>query len=118
MLRREVLSLYRRIFQVAREWKATTAADTEEERQYIQNEARKLFRKNMNITNTEEIKLCLHEASARVEIALHYGTPYPRMIHMPPSAVPKTNTKERKTQERIRKQAKPVYMHSDDDVDK
>ena len=37
---------------------------------------------------------------------------------MPPSAVPKTSTKQRKTQERIRKQAKPVYMHSDDDVDK
>lgn len=51
-------------------------------------------------------------------MGLHYGTPYPRMIHMPPTAVPKTNTKERKTQERIRKQAKPVYMHSDDDVDR
>lgn len=37
---------------------------------------------------------------------------------MPPSAVPKTSTKQRKTQERIRKQAKPVYMHSDDDIDK
>ena len=37
---------------------------------------------------------------------------------MPPSAVPKTSSKQRKTQERIRKQAKPVYMHSDNDIDK
>jgi len=118
MFRSEVLSLYRRIFRLARQWQATTTADTEAERQYIRDEARKLFHKNKKITNTDEIKRCIHEANARVEIALHYGTPYPRMIHMPPSAVPKTSTKQRKTQERIRKQAKPVYMHSDDDVDK
>ncbi|KAL9956913.1 hypothetical protein ACROYT_G038472 [Oculina patagonica] len=118
MFRSEVLSLYRRIFRVARQWQATTAADTEAERQYIKDEAGKLFRKNKEIINPEEIKLCIHEANSRVEIALHYGTPYPRMIHMPPTAVPKISTKQRKTQERIRKQAKPVYMHSDEDVDK
>jgi len=39
-------------------------------------------------------------------------------MHMPPSAVPKTSKRQRKAQERIRKQAKPVYMLSDDDVDK
>lgn len=115
---RQVLALYRRIFRVARQWRAAIPADTEAERQYIKDEARQLFRKNKNITNTNEIMLCIHEANARVEMGLHYGTPYPRMIHMPPTAVPKTNTKERKTQERIRKQAKPVYMHSDDDVDR
>ena len=37
---------------------------------------------------------------------------------MPPTAVPKTSKRQRKAQERIRKQAKPVYMLSDDDVDK
>ena len=46
MLIREVLSLYRRIFRVARQWRVTTAADTEAERLYIQDEARKLFLKN------------------------------------------------------------------------
>lgn len=118
MFRREVLSLYRRIFRLARQWQATTAADTEVERQYIRDEARKLFRGKKDITDPEEIKMHIHEANARVEIALHYGSPYPRLIHMPPTAVPKTNRKQRKAQERLRKQAKPIYMLSDEDVDK
>ena len=37
---------------------------------------------------------------------------------MPPTAVPKTNRKQRKAQERLRKQAKPIYMFSDEEVDK
>ena len=50
MFRREVLSLYRRIFRLARQWQATTAADTEVERQYIRDEARKLFRGNKDVS--------------------------------------------------------------------
>ena len=50
MFRSEVLSLYRRIFRLARHWQATTAADTEAERQYIRDEARKLFHKNKKVS--------------------------------------------------------------------
>ena len=50
MFRSEVLSLYRRIFRLARQWQATTTADTEAERQYIRDEARKLFHKNKNVS--------------------------------------------------------------------
>lgn len=50
MFRNEVLSLYRRIFRLARQWQATIAADTEEERQYIRDEARKLFHKNKKVS--------------------------------------------------------------------
>lgn len=70
MFRSDVLSLYRRIFRLARQWQATTAADTEAERQYIRDEARKLFHKNKKITNPEEIKVCVHEANARIEIGM------------------------------------------------
>lgn len=52
--RREVLSLYRRIFSLARVWRATIEADTPLERQYIREEARKLFRKNKNVNKTRE----------------------------------------------------------------
>ena len=44
------MSLYRRIFRLARQWQATTAADTEAERQYIRDEARKLFHKNKKVS--------------------------------------------------------------------
>ena len=50
MFRSEVLSLYRRIFRLARQWQATTAVDTEAERQYIRDEARKLFHKNKEVS--------------------------------------------------------------------
>ena len=50
MSRREVLELYRRIFRVARQWRAAIPADTEAERQYIKDEARQLFRKNKNVS--------------------------------------------------------------------
>ena len=50
MFRSDVLSLYRRIFRLARQWQATTAADTEAERQYIRDEARKLFHKNKKVS--------------------------------------------------------------------
>ena len=46
----EVLSLYGQIFRVERQWRVTTAADTEAERLYTQDEARKLFRKNKNVS--------------------------------------------------------------------
>ena len=50
MFRSEVLSLYRRIFRVAQQWQATTITETEAERQYIRDEARKLFRKNKDVS--------------------------------------------------------------------
>lgn len=118
MFKRDVLSLYRHIFRIARQWQAAVPAETEKERQYMRDEARKLFHRNKEITDPEEIKLHIHEANARVDMALHYRSPYPRLTHMPPYAVPKTSKRQRKMQERIRKQAKPVYMLSDDDVDK
>ncbi|XP_068672188.1 LYR motif containing protein 1-like [Montipora foliosa] len=118
MFRRDVLSLYRRILRISQKWEAVMPADTENERHYIREEARKLFQRNKAITNPEEVKLHIHEANSRIDMALHYRSPYPRLMHMPPSAVPKTSKRQRKTQDRIRKQAKPVYMLSDEDVDK
>lgn len=58
MYKREVLRTYRRIFQIARTWEAVTAGSasslagelqTKTERDYIKQEARKLFRKNKDV---------------------------------------------------------------------
>ncbi|KAG9476992.1 hypothetical protein GDO78_002400 [Eleutherodactylus coqui] len=80
--RSEVLSLYRRIFQIARKWKSSSGLEEEtvKERQYIVEEARKLFRKNKNVTDMETIHQCIEECHARIEIGLHYGIPYPRPV--------------------------------------
>ncbi|KAM7448373.1 LYR motif containing protein 1 [Porites harrisoni] len=74
--RKEVLSLYRRIFRIARHWHELTTGDADTESQYIRNEARRLFRRYKNITQPVEIELHIFEATARIEIALDFGTPY------------------------------------------
>uniref|UniRef100_A0A8C2PL71 Complex 1 LYR protein domain-containing protein n=1 Tax=Capra hircus TaxID=9925 RepID=A0A8C2PL71_CAPHI len=80
--RQEVLGLYRRIFRLARKWQAASGQmeDTIKEKQYILNEARTLFQKNKNLTDTDLIKQCIDECTARIEIGLHYQIPYPRPV--------------------------------------
>ncbi|XP_046854860.1 LYR motif containing protein 1-like isoform X3 [Xenia sp. Carnegie-2017] len=78
--RNEVISLYRQILRVAKNWKASSnlAKDTLEERKYIMKECRQQFRENSKLKNPMEIERCLEEAKTRLELALHYGNPYPR----------------------------------------
>ncbi|KAG9476991.1 LYR motif-containing protein 1 [Eleutherodactylus coqui] len=116
--RSEVLSLYRRIFQIARKWKSSSGLEEEtvKERQYIVEEARKLFRKNKNVTDMETIHQCIEECHARIEIGLHYGIPYPRPTHLPPMGLAVPHSKILRTQEKLRKQAKPLYLKSYDEI--
>ncbi|XP_038396082.1 LYR motif-containing protein 1 isoform X9 [Canis lupus familiaris] len=84
--RQEVLGLYRRIFRLVRKWQAASGQmeDTIKEKQYILNEARTLFQKNKNLTDTDLIKQCIDECTARIEIGLHYQIPYPRPVSVTP----------------------------------
>ena len=50
MFKRDVLSLCRRIFRIARQWEAAVPAETEKERQYIRDEARQLFHRNKEVS--------------------------------------------------------------------
>lgn len=56
--------------------------------------------------------MCLDEANARVELALHYKNPYPRLVHVSPAHV--AASKDKKVQLRRTEQSKPVYIHSQD----
>ncbi|XP_009194383.2 LYR motif-containing protein 1 isoform X2 [Papio anubis] len=116
--RQEVLGLYRSIFRLARKWQATSGQmeDTIKEKQYILNEARTLFRKNKNLTDTDLIKQCIDECTARIEIGLHYKIPYPRPIHLPPMGLTPLQGRGLRSQEKLRKLSKPVYLRSHDEV--
>ncbi|XP_068452495.1 LYR motif containing protein 1-like isoform X1 [Clinocottus analis] len=80
--RRTVLSLYTRVFRIARSWQAQSGAksDTETERKYILQEASSLFRQNQQLTDQESIQRSIEECKARIEIGLHYRNPYPRPV--------------------------------------
>ncbi|KAJ1097169.1 hypothetical protein NDU88_002295 [Pleurodeles waltl] len=116
--RKEVLGLYRKIFRLANKWQALSGEleDTVKEKQYIVEEAKTLFKKNKNVTDTDMVKQHIEECKARIEMGLHYGIPYPRPIHLPPMGLAQKHGQVLKTQEKLRKQAKPVYLKSHDDV--
>ncbi|XP_035943582.2 LYR motif-containing protein 1 isoform X1 [Halichoerus grypus] len=116
--RQEVLGLYRRIFRLARKWQAASGQmeDTIKEKQYILNEARTLFQKNKNLTDADLIKQHIDECTARIEIGLHYQIPYPRPIHLPPMGLTPLRGRGLRSQEKLRKLSKPVYLKSHDEI--
>ncbi|XP_043082103.1 LYR motif containing protein 1 isoform X1 [Puntigrus tetrazona] len=118
MSRSDVLSLYRTVLRLARSWTARSALphDTDAERKYIAQEARTLFRQNQQITDPESIKRCIEECEARIEIGLHYRNPYPRPTYLPPMGLATQKGRKLRAQQKLRKQAKPVYLQSHDET--
>ncbi|NXF97571.1 LYRM1 protein, partial [Eubucco bourcierii] len=116
--RQEVLALYRRIFRIASSWQSASGqvAETAQEKEYIRNEARRLFRKNRNVTDPQLIKQCIEECEARIEIGLHYNIPYPRPIHLPPMGLAHKQGRTLRHQEKLRKVSKPIYLKSHDEI--
>uniref|UniRef100_A0A3P9PV41 LYR motif containing 1 n=1 Tax=Poecilia reticulata TaxID=8081 RepID=A0A3P9PV41_POERE len=110
--RSTVLSLYIRVFRIAQ---TGAVSDSAAERRYIEQEARSLFRQNQQLTDPESIRRCIEECEARIEI-LHYRNPYPRAAYLPPLGLATQRGRRLRAQQRLRKQAKPVYLQSHDDT--
>uniref|UniRef100_A0A672YEF3 Complex 1 LYR protein domain-containing protein n=1 Tax=Sphaeramia orbicularis TaxID=375764 RepID=A0A672YEF3_9TELE len=115
---KNLLSLYMRVFRIARTWQAQSGvtSDTETERKYILQEARSLFRQNQQLSDEGSIKSCIEECEARIEIGLHYRNPYPRATYLPPMGLATQKGRKLRAQQRLRKQAKPVYLQSHDET--
>lgn len=54
-LRSQVLATYRQIMRLSWAWRASVVANSAEEGAYIRNEARTLFRKNMDVSKTNRL---------------------------------------------------------------
>ena len=116
-VRNQVLRLYARIFRVARHWQAADVNETKVERNYIEDEARELFRKNKDICNEEEIRMRIVEAEARLTMAEHYGNPYPRPVNLPKTSYSKREGKKvGKAIQKMNEMSRPVYIRSTDDA--
>ncbi|XP_065780544.1 LYR motif-containing protein 1 isoform X2 [Muntiacus reevesi] len=68
------------------------------------------------LTDTDLIKQCIDECTARIEIGLHYQIPYPRPIHLPPMGLTPLRGRGLRSQEKLRKFSKPIYLKSHDEV--
>ena len=116
-LRSQVLSIYRRILRAARTWEAAEPAETAEQRAYIRAEAGHLFRRHAAEPDSERARQYLAEAESRLELALHYGTPYPRPVNLPPGALaPRDGRPLGRAQLRWRARSRPVYTRSEDEL--
>lgn len=116
--RKNVLTLYKRVLRLAKGWKNITADidNVSKEQNYIKNEARILFKKNKELKNEDEIKEHIKEGETRLEMALHYRTPYPRPMNFPQTLLPPAGKKLKKAQKRLLEQSKPLYLKSYDDT--
>jgi len=113
--RSQVIHLYRQILKLGRSWTAASnkREDTVAEREFIATEAKTLFRNNQDLTDPKAIADCVHEAQARLDLAVHYKTPYPRPLNVPPNSLARRKGKEQGSlQERMKKQSVPVYIKS------
>jgi S-adenosylmethionine:tRNA-ribosyltransferase-isomerase (queuine synthetase) len=116
-LQTQVIRLYSRILKVGRSWQAQDKNETKVERQYIQDEAKLLFRKNKNLKNTSDIQQSLVEAEARLTMAEHYGNPYPRPVNLPKTSFSKREGKKvGKAIQKMNEMSRPVYIRSSDDA--
>ncbi|CAK6964112.1 LYR motif containing protein 1 isoform X1 [Scomber scombrus] len=79
-------------------------------------EARSLFRQNQQLADQGSIKKCIEECEARIEIGLHYRNPYPRATYLPPLGLATQKGRKLRAQQRLRKQAKPIYLQSHDET--
>ena len=71
----------------------------------------------LQVSDEEQIREHLKEAKARIELALYYGLPYPRLSNVASGALAKTKKKSHdlKLQSRLDAQSKPIYLKSYDD---
>lgn len=111
--RAQVLALYRRILTCAKTWQAKEASATAEERAYIHEEARHLFRANKGLSDEEAIRRCIREAEARLTMGGHYRNPYPRPVHFPPQALTRTQKKQWGSANLLRQsRSRPIYVNT------
>lgn len=112
-LRKEVLNLYKHILRFSYKWESShSPGDTEDERKYIREEARRLFRKNKDVKEEDDIRDHIKEAETRIVLAMHYKNPYPRPVHLPQNVLHSPASRRLKVQTLKLEQSKPLYIKS------
>nr|CDS34942.1 LYR motif containing protein 1 [Hymenolepis microstoma]CUU98208.1 hypothetical transcript [Hymenolepis microstoma] len=106
-----VLDLYKRLMRLSKTWTSASgdAAQSAKEREYIKQEARTLFRSNAHLTDSKAIEAHILEGESRLELAIHYRNPYPRLSNLPKSSVA---NRYMKRNQRAFDESVPAYLRS------
>ncbi|CAB4063918.1 unnamed protein product [Lepeophtheirus salmonis] len=87
--------------------------ETLNERKYILDQTRSLFRANKDVSDPVEINRYILEAEARLTMAEHYRNPYPRPVNYPKGMYTKKVGKSHgKAMIKKSQQSRPAYMKS------
>lgn len=100
---RKVISLYRQILRLSKNWKALKPEETLKERAAIREEAREAFRTNAKETDASKIDELIRETESRIAQAEHYRIPFKRPEYLPPSSSYDVNVKKGIFRKRERK---------------
>ena len=73
--RKRALSLMRKLMRVGRAWPEAS------ERTFILNSTRQEFRQNRSLEGEDALEK-ISDGEDRLEMGIHYGSPYPRINHM------------------------------------
>ncbi|KAK0140699.1 LYR motif-containing protein 1 [Merluccius polli] len=114
--RGKVLSLYLRVLRVARGWQAHHGRPAGHGGGAGLHSPGGPHPVQTKPADLESIKKCIDECEARIEIGLHYRNPYPRASYLPPMGLATQKGRRFLGQQRLRKQAKPVYLQSHDET--
>ncbi|KAM3181777.1 hypothetical protein ACTXT7_013700 [Hymenolepis weldensis] len=106
-----VLDLYKRLIRLSKTWTSASgdAAQSAKESEYIKLEARTLFRNNAHLTDPKVIEAHILEGESRLELAMHYKNPYPRLSNLPKSSMANRSMKRN---QRVFDESVPAYLRS------
>ncbi|KAE9420184.1 hypothetical protein Angca_005624, partial [Angiostrongylus cantonensis] len=79
-----VLTLYKKILRLGKNWKAKDPERTLKESEDILHEAKQTFRENLKVTDPKRIAELILFAERRLGQAEHYGIPYDRPDYVQP----------------------------------
>nr|ADD37927.1 LYR motif containing 1 [Lepeophtheirus salmonis] len=110
----KTLSIYKKLLRLGKSWIAQNhPQETLNERKYILDQTRSLFRANKDVSDPVEINRYILEAEARLTMAEHYRNPYPRPVNYPKGMYTKKVGKSHgKAMIKKSQQSRPAYMKS------
>ena len=82
-LRQEALKLYRQILRLSRKWESPLRSpeETEAERRYIADEAKKLFKKNKHVSSIKLLKIWIPEKNIVIILKFELIWVFHRVMH-------------------------------------
>lgn len=89
-LRRDVISFYKSVLRISKNWTAIDSANTLAEKEFIKERARIEVKELQKISNVDQQKAYLAKMYNWLETSVHYRIPYSKPYHYPTGTLKKS----------------------------